>query len=667
MRYLWAIMMDEVTAETGSEEEIVITEEPVKEDEPSNSANYFLNSDLFNWHVKLKFLLTELIGAIAGASFAAITIALFTGFNQSQTNQILWPFAPLIIGAATSLAIPTNEILFFPLQRFLKRYKKNNYNEKIIIKAYYRAHNIPILHGIFMFLRFSVGAVLVAYSLQNILIPPGTIYQTINSIFIVIFAGYVSGVIAYLAAERVFKKFIQDLNASLWKVSRSLINNKKIFKMSIRRRLVSLLVPIFVLTALVIGMYIYQEIAGLLETGTENISDDFLFWMVAKMAIVMSTTTFFAIFVIFFSASNTVRPLNSAMDALKSVSQGDLTQRLVIDSQDEIRSLLYEIINTIKNLERVIAMLGTSIKKTNDLSRFLNVISESVGEGAKIQKEAMVHAVGNVKNLSDSAVVVMQSVEEASTSVEDVFSSLSHFVDSIQQIGEMISSVKTEGENLSSRVQQGEEKLGLMVEDMTKIQKSSERIREATSLINEIADQTNLLALNASIEAARAGEHGKGFAVVADEVSKLAERSTQEVHRIEELVIETSNNIKKGVDSVNDIKSLLTFFTYNVYHIVSKIDKISEERDKQAIGSEEIRKSIINLNDMAQKIYIQSKEQVDNTSIMEKTITETETLTNDYSRNSIELDNLSEALHNISNELFKLISMFKLIERPEKE
>ncbi len=83
-------------------------------------------------------------------------------------------------------------------------------------------------------------------------------------------------------------------------------------------------------------------------------------------------------------------------------------------------------------------------------------------------------------------------------------------------------------------------------------------MRQVEDLIQEvrkIADQTNLLALNAAIEAARAGEAGRGFSVVADEVRNLSQTTNNVSRKIEELMAEAMDNIRKAQNTIEHVAS----------------------------------------------------------------------------------------------------------------
>src|SRR5580698_11145797 len=92
---------------------------------------------------------------------------------------------------------------------------------------------------------------------------------------------------------------------------------------------------------------------------------------------------------------------------------------------------------------------------------------------------------------------------------------------------------------------------------MARIEESSGKISDIIGVIDEIARQTNLLALNAAVEAARAGEAGRGFAVVASEVRSLAQRSSQAAKDIKDLILNSSSQVREGVELVNRVGTAL--------------------------------------------------------------------------------------------------------------
>ncbi|HPI22729.1 MAG TPA: hypothetical protein PLE73_05995, partial [Spirochaetota bacterium] len=142
--------------------------------------------------------------------------------------------------------------------------------------------------------------------------------------------------------------------------------------------------------------------------------------------------------------------------------------------------------------------------------------------------------------------------------------------------------------------------------------------------------------------------------------SKLAVRSNDEVKQINMLVAETGKNVEVGVASVSEIKNMLMSFAKNIYQMVGRIDRISQEVEKQTGASEEIQGTIQELNEMAQSILEQAEGQAVSSDVVRQAIEDIDKLTRDYANNSRELNSLSSSLIDISNNLSGLIARFRV-------
>jgi hypothetical protein len=122
------------------------------------------------------------------------------------------------------------------------------------------------------------------------------------------------------------------------------------------------------------------------------------------------------------------------------------------------------------------------------------------------------------------------------------------------------------------------------VSAMARIEESSHKISDIISVIDEIARQTNLLALNAAVEAARAGEAGRGFAVVASEVRSLAQRSSQAVKDIKDLITNSSGQVQEGVELVNKAGASLAEIVGSIKRVAEIVGEIAAANAEQSTG-----------------------------------------------------------------------------------
>ncbi|GFO69966.1 methyl-accepting chemotaxis protein [Geomonas limicola] len=256
-------------------------------------------------------------------------------------------------------------------------------------------------------------------------------------------------------------------------------------------------------------------------------------------------------------------PLIRTVGYLETMANGDLTQRIVINRNNEISKMLRSLQNLQESMRNIISGIQSTANQLTSASGELSATSSKIAEGT-----------GRASQQSDSV----------STAVVEMATVSSDIALSCQKMAERAGSTE-------SATRKGDETIAHMAAIMGAIEKSvvdtmddvkalgtnSERIGDIIVAIQDIADQTNLLALNAAIEAARAGEQGRGFAVVADEVRRLAERTTTATREIQSIIGALQGDVKKVVDSMERSAESVRTGSEDVQHSSQAIAFIKEQ------------------------------------------------------------------------------------------
>ena len=294
--------------------------------------------------------------------------------------------------------------------------------------------------------------------------------------------------------------------------------------------------------------------------------------------IVIAVTVSF--FISFSLARSFSVPLKEAVSMLGYVERGDLTQRLEIDSQDEIGRLAKALNAALDNVREVMTKVG-------EASRGLTTASTQLAKSADV--------------MAGGAHEQAASLEQTSASLEQITATVRQNSDNARQASQFAMSSRDAAEKGGTVVHSA-------MDAMNEINDASAKIAAIIRVIDEIAFQTNLLAVNASVEAARAREHGKGFAVVATEVRTLAQRSGTAAKEIKALIGDSRRKVENGSTLVNRSGQTLTTIVASVKRVTDIVSEIAAASREQSTGIEQVNTAMMQMDRVMQSNSSQTEE-----------------------------------------------------------
>ena len=274
-----------------------------------------------------------------------------------------------------------------------------------------------------------------------------------------------------------------------------------------------------------------------------------------------------------------------------------------------------------------------------DLLTGIRKMNEEIATTVRGVDDASGQVLTGSTNLAEAAQSLAEGATDQAASGEEMQATINELTSGIKTTAEELGTAYDEAYKYAEIAEGSRGDMEVLVQAMSRINETSEKIGAIITQIEDIASQTNLLSLNASIEAARAGEAGKGFAVVADEIRALSEESAKSAGNIQ-------NILKWLTDTTRQVDDEITQGTNAAAESVDTID-----------GLLEYFKNINNATEQASDIVKEEYSIIDNIKQSFGTIQEEmQTLVATSEENSATIEDISQTIVAQNNSIGNILS-----------
>lgn len=327
---------------------------------------------------------------------------------------------------------------------------------------------------------------------------------------------------------------------------------------------------------------------------------------------------YIVLFVVFFLAANVVvigvtraqmKPLKKISAVAERIAAGELSATFDYNSGDEIGQLCTNFASCTDTTRRYISDISAKLDRLAHGDFTVEITEDYIGDYRPI-KDSLMNIINSMRttlnnietasvqvnmgalSMAETSTMLAQGVSGQTEALKKLSDDMTAIIERVRETDSRTSAARELAGNAKSKIERSSVEMDKLLKAMNEISRMSTEIAEIIKTIDDIAFQTNILALNASVEAARAGEAGKGFTVVADEVRMLASKSAESANRTSELLQQTADAIKDGVQLADATARSLSDAVADTVSVDEHIQMISETTRNESMYMDDIFNSI---------------------------------------------------------------------------
>lgn len=327
-----------------------------------------------------------------------------------------------------------------------------------------------------------------------------------------------------------------------------------------------------------------------------------------------------------------VKRINTVVEAVNRVAQGDLSVEITADGSDEISQL---------------AMA------TREMRIKLHSLANDVRTHAIAVHNAAQEIAGAVENQAATSTEMSSSVAEITSTMEEFSASSTQIADHSKSVVDIANQTLDGSRKGSEAMQTALSRMDDIrsdnqhsLQEIVDLGTKSKQISKVMEIINAVADQTKLIAFNAALEASSAGEAGKRFSVVAAEIRRLADSVTDSTSEIETKINEIQDSISRLVITSEKGASGISAGTTASAITAERLNEIVYAASQTSSAAQQISLSTQQQKTASSQVLVALREIVTASSHTAQSITR--------------ISQVSKEMSGLSSELSQVVDQFKL-------